>query len=60
VLFALAVALLAYHLQFGWQVREGLYWALATVSLLTPLIDRALPGAARFEWIPRHPEEARP
>lgn len=57
ILFAALVAALAYQLQFHWQVREGLYWALFAVSLLTPLIDRGLP-APRFTWSQPRPKEA--
>jgi Na+-transporting NADH:ubiquinone oxidoreductase subunit NqrB len=49
VLFAASVALLAYWLQFRWQLRPALFYALAALSPLTPLIDRLLP-AARFTW----------
>ena len=47
MLFVAAVAALAYHLLFAWQLRPGLYFALMAVSVLTPLIDLALP-AVRF------------
>ena len=49
ILFAVAVAGLAYALQFRWQLRPGLFYALAAMSPLTPLIDRLLP-APRFAW----------
>jgi Na+-transporting NADH:ubiquinone oxidoreductase subunit NqrB len=49
VLFAMAAAAIGYHLQFRWQVREGLFYALAAVSLATPLIDRWRPST-RFAW----------
>ncbi|WP_338664806.1 RnfABCDGE type electron transport complex subunit D [Pararoseomonas sp. SCSIO 73927] len=49
MVFAFAVAAIGYHLQFRWQVREGLFYALAAVSLATPLIDRWRPSA-RFAW----------
>jgi Na+-translocating ferredoxin:NAD+ oxidoreductase RnfD subunit len=49
IVFAAAVALLAYWLQFRWQLRPALFYALAALSPLTPLIDRVLP-AARFAW----------
>ena len=49
LLFAAAVAALAYHLQFVWQVRTGLFYALAAVSLVTPIIDMLL-RAPRFRW----------
>lgn len=48
-LFAIAVAALAYHLQFDRQVRPGLFLALAAVSVTTPLIDAAF-RAARYRW----------
>lgn len=55
VLFAVSVALLAYWLQFRWQLRPALFYALAALSPLTPLIDLLLP-APRFTWRrePRH------
>ncbi|HEY2134677.1 MAG TPA: RnfABCDGE type electron transport complex subunit D [Xanthobacteraceae bacterium] len=49
LLFALAVALVAYRLAFVWQMRPALYLALIWLSPLTLLIDRILP-AARFAW----------
>ena len=49
IIFALAVALVAYRLQFVWQVREGFFYALALVSLTTPIIDVMLPSG-RFRW----------
>ena len=49
MLFVAAVAALAYHLLFAWQLRPGLYFTLMAVSVLTPLIDLALP-AERFRW----------
>ena len=49
VVFAAATAVLAFQLQFGFQVRTGLYWALAAASVLTPFLDATLP-AARFRW----------
>lgn len=55
MLFAAAVAALAYHLMFAWQIRPGLYFALMAVSLLTPLLDLLLP-AERFRW--RRPDPA--
>ena len=51
MLFAAGVAGLAYYLQFAWQVRTGLFYALVFVSLTTPLLDRVLP-AQRFRWRP--------
>jgi Na+-transporting NADH:ubiquinone oxidoreductase subunit NqrB len=52
VIFAMAVALLAYELQFRWQVRTGLFYALFIISPMTPLLDRLLPSA-RFTWTPQ-------
>jgi Na+-transporting NADH:ubiquinone oxidoreductase subunit NqrB len=49
ILFAAAVALVAYWLQFRWQLRPALFYALAALSPLTPVIDRFLP-AAPFAW----------
>jgi enediyne biosynthesis protein E5 len=49
IVFAAAVALLAYWLQFRWQLRPALFYALATLSPLTLVIDRVLP-APRFVW----------
>ena len=54
ILFAVAVAMLAYSLQFDWQIRAGLFFALAALSPTTPLIDRLFP-ATRFAW--RRPME---
>lgn len=48
-LFALAVALLAHWLAFGWQMRPALYVALIALSPFTLLIDRIFP-AGRFAW----------
>jgi Na+-transporting NADH:ubiquinone oxidoreductase subunit NqrB len=52
VLFAAAVALLAYRLQFYEQLRTALYLALVAVSVATPAIDFILP-AERFRWRPQ-------
>ncbi len=52
LVFAVAVAVLAHVLQFGWQIRQGLYFALMTVAFFTPLLDAVLP-ARRFIWAPR-------
>jgi Na+-transporting NADH:ubiquinone oxidoreductase subunit NqrB len=49
VVFAVAVAVLAYVLQFDWQVRPGLFYALFIVSPLTPVLDRVL-RSSRFIW----------
>jgi enediyne biosynthesis protein E5 len=54
LLFSVAVAALGYSLQFDWQIRPGLFFALAALSPTTPLIDRFLP-ATRFAW--RQPVE---
>ena len=40
ILFAVVVAGGAYALQFGWQTREGLFYALALAAPLVPLLDR--------------------
>jgi Na+-transporting NADH:ubiquinone oxidoreductase subunit NqrB len=49
VIFAVAVALLAYELQFRFQLRTGLFYALFIISTVTPLLDRVLPSD-RFTW----------
>ena len=49
LIFAAAVAGFAHWLIFHWQIREGLLYALVTVSCTTPLIDRFWP-ASRFTW----------
>ena len=49
LVFAAAVAVVAYHLQFDLQIRTGVFWALACVSLATPVIDFVL-RADRFRW----------
>jgi Na+-transporting NADH:ubiquinone oxidoreductase subunit NqrB len=49
VLFAALVAYGAWYVQFRMFRTNGLLWSLAAVSLLTPLIDLALPGR-RYEW----------
>lgn len=54
MMFAWTVAVLSYELQFGLQIREGLFYALILAAPLTPLIDRWRP-ARRFYWT-RHGE----
>ena len=54
IVFAVAVAGLAYWLQFRWQLRPALFFALAALSPLSPLLDLILP-APRFAWRPEHP-----
>jgi Na+-transporting NADH:ubiquinone oxidoreductase subunit NqrB len=49
VLFAALVALGAGYVQFVLFRTNGLFYSLAAVSALTPLIDRALPGP-RYQW----------
>lgn len=49
VLFAGLVAFGAWYIQFRLFRTNGLLWSLAACSLLTPVIDRALPGQ-RYEW----------
>jgi Na+-transporting NADH:ubiquinone oxidoreductase subunit NqrB len=55
LVFAALVAAIAYELQFAWQIREGLFYALVLAAPLTPLIDRWRPSS-RFRWI--NPQEA--
>lgn len=49
MLFAFAVAATAAWITFGLHRTHGLLWALAALSLTTPLIDRFLPGR-RYRW----------
>ena len=49
VLFAALVAFGAAYVQFGLYRTNGLLWSLALCSLLTPLIDRLLPGT-QYQW----------
>ena len=49
LIFAGIVAMIGFGLQFGAHIREGLFFALALVSLTTPLLD-ALMKAQTFEW----------
>jgi Na+-transporting NADH:ubiquinone oxidoreductase subunit NqrB len=46
IVFAVAVAAVGHWLQFFWQLREGLFYALAIVSLAVALI-RLIPATAR-------------
>ena len=49
MVFTALTAAVAYQLQFVWQVRTGLYFALVAGALATPVLDIVLP-AARFRW----------
>src|SRR5438874_8107168 len=49
ILFAALVAAGAWYIQFRLFGTHGLLWSLAAVSLLTPLIDLALP-AKKYQW----------
>ena len=49
ILFAIAVALGAYVVQFKLFRTNGLLWSLSACSLAVPLIDRLLRGR-RFSW----------
>jgi Na+-transporting NADH:ubiquinone oxidoreductase subunit NqrB len=51
MLFAAAIAVIAHAFLFRWQVREGVFYALALVSCFTPIVDRIWPGP-RFAWPP--------
>lgn len=48
--FVALVALLGFVLQFSFQIREGLFYALAIVSIFRPLVD-LLFVSDRFQWI---------
>jgi len=49
ILFALLVAFGAAFVQFKLFRTNGLLWSLAVCSLVTPLLDRLLPGP-RYRW----------
>jgi Na+-translocating ferredoxin:NAD+ oxidoreductase RnfD subunit len=51
VVFAVAVALGAYVVQFRWFRTNGLLWSLSVCCLAVPVLD-ALFRAARFSWAP--------
>ncbi len=51
ILFAVAVAALAFWLAFFQQMRPALYVSLAAMHLVVPLLDRLFPHR-RFEWRP--------
>ena len=56
IMFAASVALVAHWLQFHWQLRPALFYALAALSPLTPVIDWLLP-AARSAWQRQSPHD---
>jgi len=49
ILFAIIVAAGAAYVQFGLYRTNGLLWSLAVCSIITPIIDRLLPGN-KYEW----------
>jgi Na+-transporting NADH:ubiquinone oxidoreductase subunit NqrB len=49
MLFATAVAVLAFVLQHGYWIQPALFWSLFVLSPLTPLLDRLFRGE-RFRW----------
>ena len=49
LIFALAVAGLAFLLQYGFQIREALFYALVGISMTTPLLDYFFKGH-RHRW----------
>ena len=49
ILFAILVAAGAAYVQFGLSRTNGLLWSLVLCSILTPLIDRLVPGT-KYEW----------
>ena len=55
-LFVMSVAVLGFVLQFSFQIREGLFYALAIISLIRPCID-AVFVSQRFEWIKQKEEK---
>lgn len=49
LLFAITTAILAYILQYEFQVREAIFYALFLTSLTTPIIDMVLQDK-RYQW----------
>jgi enediyne biosynthesis protein E5 len=49
ILFGILVATGAAFVQFGLYRTNGLLWSLAVCSIITPIIDRLLPGT-KYEW----------
>ncbi len=49
LIFAISVALIAYILQYHYQVREGIFYALFAVCCFTPIIDYFLKDT-RYHW----------
>lgn len=49
LIFAFAVASIAYLMHFIFQIREGIFYALFIVSMTTPLIDTIFKGQ-KFQW----------
>jgi len=47
--FALAVAVIAFIMQFEFQIREGLFYALTIVCMIRPLLDK-LSDAVPYQW----------
>lgn len=48
-IFAFAVASLGYLMQFNYQIREGIFYALPLICLITPLLDLVFKDK-RFFW----------
>ena len=59
LLFAFLVAAGAAYVPFVLYRTNGLLWSLALFSMITPLIDRLLPGP-RYEWNRMAPRHAHP
>ena len=49
VIFALAVCVAAFILTFEFRIRESLFYALACVCLIRPILERVFPGQA-YQW----------
>jgi Na+-transporting NADH:ubiquinone oxidoreductase subunit NqrB len=49
VIFGLAVAVLAFILTFEFRIREGLFYALACMCLLRPILEKFFPGEL-YHW----------
>ncbi len=49
LLFALLVAILAFIMQFEFQIRGSLFFALAAVCVVRPVVDKVFKGA-QYQW----------
>lgn len=50
LIFAISVAVIAYILQYSFQIREAIFYALFLVCLTTPFLDKFLQDY-KYQWI---------